>query len=345
MNTSLYLKDLKIEMSFNPLVSIITPTYNHREYIGACIESVLSQTYTNWEQIIIDDGSIDGTEEVVLQYNDKRIKYFKQENIGIWKLSENYNKALEISKGELIAVLEGDDLWPSDKLEKQVPVFEDQDVVLSWGKCGIVNKYGKILYYTSVNIPWFEKSSRVKILKKLIQNNFIPACTAMCRKDALLCIGGFQQPDHYPSVDYPTWLKLSLSGYLKPINECSGFWRQHRNQITKTLDFEIANAYYSFINEFYHSLPYSYIKALHFTEKDLQKISCNRLANYYFMKGRLNLSEKRWNDARDAFLSAFKEGSISLKIMAIFGLGFSYFRLDFEWIIQIMHKPSLKEIY
>lgn len=332
-------------MSSNPLVSIITPTYNHREYIGACIESVLAQTYPNWEQIIIDDGSIDGTEEVVSQYTDERIKYIKQENIGIWRLSESYNKALKISKGELIAVLEGDDLWPFDKLEKQVPVFEDPEVVLSWGKCGIVNKHGKILYFTSINIAWFEKSSRVKILKKLIEKNFIPACTALCRKNMLQCIGGFQQAGHYPSVDYPTWLKLSLLGKLKPINECSGFWRQHRNQITNTMGFEMANAYYSFVIPFYQSLPDFFKENLRLTEKELRKISCNRLTNYYFNKGRLYLSQEHWEEARNAFFYAFKEGSISLKIMAILGLGFSYFRFDFEWIAFLLHKPRLKDFF
>lgn len=332
-------------MSSNPLVSIITPTYNHREYIGPCIESVLAQTYSNWEQIIIDDGSTDGTEEVVSQYTDKRIRYIKQENIGIWRLCESYNKALKISKGELIAVLEGDDYWPSDKLEKQVPVFEDPDVVLSWGKCGIVNKHGKILYYTSINIPWFEKSSKVEILKKLIQQNFIPACTTICRKEGLQSIDGFQQPDHYPSVDYPTWLKLSLLGKLKPINECSGFWRQHRNQTTKNLDFEMANAYNFFIVAFYRSLPRFFKKNLCLTEQDLRKISCNRLTNYYFNKGRLNLSQEHWEEARNAFFYAFKEGSIALKLKSILGMVFSYLQCDFEWIIHILHKPSLKEIY
>ena len=65
----------------HPLVSIITPTYNHEEYIGTCIDSVLNQTYQNWEMIIIDDGSTDKTGYEVTKYNDDRIKYVKQENM------------------------------------------------------------------------------------------------------------------------------------------------------------------------------------------------------------------------------------------------------------------------
>ena len=78
------------------LVSIITPTYNHEKFIGNCIESVLAQTYPYWEQIIVDDGSNDDTGKIIASYKDKRIKYIKQKNKGIWKLKETYNKALDI---------------------------------------------------------------------------------------------------------------------------------------------------------------------------------------------------------------------------------------------------------
>jgi len=73
-------------MDARPLVSIITPTYNHQEFIAECIDSVLAQTYFEWEQIIIDDGSTDGTPRIISRYVDKRIKYIRQENQGIWWL-------------------------------------------------------------------------------------------------------------------------------------------------------------------------------------------------------------------------------------------------------------------
>ena len=121
-------------MTYQPLVSIITPTYNHEQFIGQCVGSVLAQTYTNWEQIIIDDGSTDNTNEVIKTYNDRRIRYIYQKNVGIWKLNETYNKALALANGELIAILEGDDFWPPDKLEVQVPFFLNTNVVLAFGE-------------------------------------------------------------------------------------------------------------------------------------------------------------------------------------------------------------------
>jgi glycosyltransferase involved in cell wall biosynthesis len=87
------------------LVTVITPTYNHEQYIRACIESVLSQTYPKWEQVIVDDGSTDKTPEIIGSYKDKRIRYVRQENVGIFRLPETYNRALAAARGELIAML------------------------------------------------------------------------------------------------------------------------------------------------------------------------------------------------------------------------------------------------
>lgn len=100
------------------LVSIITPTYNCAKFIGATIESVLNQTYQNFEMIIVDDASKDNTEEVVKSFKDKRIKYIR--------LSKNSgpavarNRAMEEARGKYMAFLDSDDLWKREKLEKQI---------------------------------------------------------------------------------------------------------------------------------------------------------------------------------------------------------------------------------
>lgn len=100
------------------LVSIITPTYNCAKFIGVTIESVLNQTYQNFEMIIVDDASKDNTEEVVKSFKDKRIKYIR--------LSKNSgpavarNRAMEEAKGKYMAFLDSDDLWKREKLEKQI---------------------------------------------------------------------------------------------------------------------------------------------------------------------------------------------------------------------------------
>lgn len=120
-----------------PMVSIISPTYNHEKFIADCIKSVLEQTFTNWEMIIIDDGSTDSTYSIACEYaqKDTRIKPFTQKNIGIFRLGESYNFALSQSKGKYVAVLEGDDVWLPGKLQIQVDSLEQNpECVLCWGK-------------------------------------------------------------------------------------------------------------------------------------------------------------------------------------------------------------------
>src|SRR5438309_11287439 len=117
-----------------PLVSVVTPTYNHDHYIGPCIESLLRQTYPNWEQIIIDDGSTDATRKALERYTEPRIRYHRQTNQGAYALARTYNRALDLAKGSLIAILEGDDLWPQKKLATLVPTLDDPRIVLAYGQ-------------------------------------------------------------------------------------------------------------------------------------------------------------------------------------------------------------------
>lgn len=106
---------------FSPLVSIIIPTYNRANLIGETIRTVLNQTYTNWELIIIDDGSQDNTREIVSEFSDYRISYFFIEHCGIF--GKVRNEGLKISKGDYVAFLDSDDLWSPEKLEIQLDLL------------------------------------------------------------------------------------------------------------------------------------------------------------------------------------------------------------------------------
>lgn len=112
------------------MVSIIIPAYNAQRFIAETIESVLEQTYTNWELIIIDDGSSDNTKNIVEQYrqNDPRIQYYFQENAGV---SVARNHGLSKANGEFIALLDADDVWLEENLALKVEVLE-QDGNIQW---------------------------------------------------------------------------------------------------------------------------------------------------------------------------------------------------------------------
>ena len=112
------------------LVSILVPTYQRGTLIAEAIDSILAQSYQNFEAIIVDDGSTDETREVVARYHDPRIKYFYKENGG---LSSARNFGLDRSNGEFIAFLDSDDIWLSWKLAAQIELFHQRaDVGMSW---------------------------------------------------------------------------------------------------------------------------------------------------------------------------------------------------------------------
>ncbi len=112
------------------LVSIIMPSWNTAGFISESIQSVIDQTYQSWELIIVDDCSTDNTDEVVASFDDPRIKYIKNDkNCGA---ALTRNRALREAQGEWIAFLDSDDLWASEKLEKQITFMNKNNYVLSY---------------------------------------------------------------------------------------------------------------------------------------------------------------------------------------------------------------------
>lgn len=216
-----------------PLVSILTPTYNHAKFISAAIESVLAQTYSSWELIVVDDGSSDRTADIVERYTDPRICLIRQPHRGIEGLGKNYNLALSLARGELIAILEGDDFWPPDKLAKQVLAFEDPEVVITWGIGVYIDVEGRVVGHSKV--PEFQCIEGRSAFRALLIRNFLaPTVTVMVRRN-LLAEVGFVQPRGSPFVDYPTWFELTEKGRWCFINEELGFWRVHSGQMTRKL--------------------------------------------------------------------------------------------------------------
>lgn len=222
-------------MDKEPLVSILTPVYNQCPHIEQTIRSVLSQTYENWEWIIIDDGSTDNTKEIINSYRDERIHCHYQEHGGIDAISFAHNKALVLSSGEFIALIDGDDLWPEYKLERQLKGFQHEAAVLSYGECCLIDPTGKEIDY--VAIPRDRRTSGNDPVGSSLQeflltaNSFIYNPTVLIRRWALEKIGGFVT---YRGLahDFPTWCRLSMEGTFHPVSSCLGYYRKHTNSVT-----------------------------------------------------------------------------------------------------------------
>ncbi len=129
------------------LFSIIIPTYNRSGMIGKAIESVLAQTYSHWELIIIDDGSTDNTREIAKRYNDKRIKYYYQKNKG---KSAARNKGIEMSKGDYLAFLDDDDYYLNDFLFSFYKKIKDNNFKKALYMCDVIEEEesGEKIYFS-----------------------------------------------------------------------------------------------------------------------------------------------------------------------------------------------------
>lgn len=327
-----------------PSVSIITPTYNHRQYISDCIESVLRQTYDDYEMIVVDDGSDDGTADVVREFSDDRITLLPQENRGIWKLAETYNRALKESEGKYVAILEGDDKWPADKLEVQISHMEENQVVMSCGEWLRINPEGNApklprLYFAHLSIfSNIEIMEGVEVIDEFLSDgNSVQPVTVMIRRDALTSIGGFRQPDYAPYVDYPTFLELFKHGDLLRIPHVLGFHRHHSHQVTQRRIEQITSAANRYAVEFYDALDNEMQSRLDTSREELLE---NRegTPDQRVGAGRIHLLSGEWEDARREFRAGLHEGNQYFKTICLVGLVHSYVNSDMEWLAKMTNK-------
>jgi glycosyltransferase involved in cell wall biosynthesis len=217
-----------------PLVSIITPTFRHQQFIEQCVRSVLAQNYASWELIVIDDASPDLTPDIVERFarHDSRIRLIRHEsNYGATRLGETYNEALGHCRGELIAILEGDDEWLPGKLAMQVPVFDDKRIVLCYSDYDEVTTEGLLITRHGVSAAASPvRSGLLENLRFFSVLKSFGANTVMVRRDDLLSIGGFADVG-LPFVDYPTWLRLAFRGDFIRVPTVLGRWRRHRDSV------------------------------------------------------------------------------------------------------------------
>lgn len=194
-------------------VSVIIPYYNGEKFIAEAIESVMSQTYQNFEIIIVDDGSTDSARAVIEPYiTDKRVKFVQHEkNRGI---PSARNTGIKHSKGEYVAFLDQDDIWLPEKLEYQVAVFEraTTDLGLVFSNVNIADSDLIVEKYKSLNsIPSdINELSHQEVLKFLfLSSNFIPLVTVIVRKECIVAIGLFDETIKGGADDYDICLRLA----------------------------------------------------------------------------------------------------------------------------------------
>jgi glycosyltransferase involved in cell wall biosynthesis len=220
--------------SLRPVVSIITPTFRHQQFIDRCVRSVLAQTYGSWELIVIDDASPDNTAGIVEGFTaqDRRIHLIRHtSNSGAARLSETYNEGLRHCQGKLIAILEGDDEWTPEKLARQVSMFDDNRVVLCYSDYDEITADGILITRHGLSdAPGVGRSGLPENLRFFSALKSFGANTVMVRHQDLLSIGGFVHSG-LPFVDYPTWLRLVTRGDFVRLPAVLGSWRRHGDSV------------------------------------------------------------------------------------------------------------------
>lgn len=199
------------------------PVYNGAKYLKETIDNVLLQTYRDFIFLIINDGSTDETEQIIISYTDPRIKYIKnQKNLG---LVETLNKGIDLVETEFMARMDADDLWVETKLQKQLEVMDKSPAV---GICGTsIRKFGA-----------FEKDFYFPVDNLGLKVGFIFYCcmshpSVVYRMSFLKETGLRYRADYFPAEDYKMWLECLKFTQIHNISEILVYYRQHSTQITK----------------------------------------------------------------------------------------------------------------
>ncbi len=204
------------------LISVITPAYNAEKFISDTIDSIIKQTYTNWELLITDDCSTDETWELLQKYaaNDERIKIFRLEKNSGPGITRN--NSIKHSKGRFIAFCDSDDLWIPEKLEKQIHFLQENDVPFTFSSYQKINELG-------------EKGGIVIAPKELSYNTLLKTCPIGCLTAIYDTekIGKVYMPEIRKRQDYGLWLKIfKIIGSTNGMDDVLAIYRVRTNSVS-----------------------------------------------------------------------------------------------------------------
>ena len=218
-----------------PLISVVVPCYNQAQYLDECLQSVLDQTYTDWECIIVNDGSPDNTEEIAKKWveKDTRFIYLSKENGG---LSSARNAGIEIAKGEWILPLDADDKIGDQYLELAEKEFENDYTVIYCEAELFGNEIGKW------HLPEFS-------LENLAKKNCI-FCSAFYKKEDWKKVNGYDINMIYGLEDYEFWISLLKNkNTVKKLPQTLFYYRVKENSMLTNLKSERINKMFNYISK------------------------------------------------------------------------------------------------
>lgn len=217
-----------------PIVSVVMAAKNYARFLPQAVESVVAQTFRDWELNIIDDGSTDETPATVRPYlTDRRINYVRSDRLG---QSRAKNLGAHLSRGEFLAYLDADDAWRPTKLEKQLLLLRQNSAVgVCFCRRSLIDESGCPLPGNDLPAP------RGVVLEELFLRNFICFSSVMVRRQVFDHVGGFD-PEWDLAIDYDLWLRVARHYEFDFVDEPLVLYRTGHGNLSKRLFDRVATA-------------------------------------------------------------------------------------------------------
>ena len=288
-----------MNVTAGPLVSVVIPTYNHAHYLDRALQSVLDQTYTNWEAIAIDNHSTDNTDEVMGSFTDPRITYLKIHNNGV--IAASRNMGIRAAKGEWIAFLDSDDWWTVTKLQVCFERIND-NVDLIYHDLEIVRD-PPVFFRKEIIKTW--QVRKPVLMDLLVNGNALSNSSVVVRKRLLDEIGGIDENvDMIACEDYNAWLRIAqITDKFIYLPRSLGYYLLHDHGISRK---DVSVPARTSVSKFIHLLD----------EQQKTKIE----SRFRYAKGRFSYVVGNYTDAKDNLLFSLRHGAILIKLKSVLSL-------------------------
>jgi glycosyltransferase involved in cell wall biosynthesis len=314
-----------------PKVTVLMTVYNGLPYLGEAIDSVLAQTFEDFEFLIIDDASTDGSCSLIESYGDPRIRFVRNEN----NMSQvrSLNKGLRLAKGEYIARIDQDDMCYSTRFEKQIDFFQDCSpnvaVVGTWMKTITEDNQVFTRVINGERIP-YEVEGRLDCYADVLFDLFkgrsnLSHPSVMFRKDIVLQVGGYDEEFHI-AQDFDLWLRLAMAGFdARIIPELLVSYRFHGQQQTEcnktTCLNEVNSSHEILLNAYSGNNPISTLKKFFLDpEAFIEEVNCSEkvekfsAAMHCFLenvKNKTRMSEIEYSQLENHFRNHINENGFN----------------------------------
>ena len=289
-----------------PLVSVIIPTYNHAKYIRACIQSVIDQTYANWEIMVINNFSNDDTIGIVNSFSDPRINLINFKNNGI--IAASRNEGIRQAKGEYIAFLDSDDLWYKNKLSECVKALDTADIV--YHNLNIFNKNKTFMFKKLKG----RKLKNPVFIDLMLNGNTLPNSSVVLKKYLIDKVGFITEDPRLVGVeDFDFWIRISkITDRFSFISKYLGNYWLGEDNTTMVSDL--------------HIIKHRYLYQRYISLLNKQQRKEHLLFRSYFF-GIMKYETKKYTNAIRLLKNGLRQKKLKIKIKCFLYLIKSYWSL------------------